>query len=328
MSEDRLASPPADTERRAPSGAVTTQSLRSIIDAALRISPAQPVFHWRASRALAVLAYHEIRDPDRFATQLDHLCRDAHPVSLAEVIGAIEGRSGLPARAVLVTFDDGHRDVIDIAMPLLRERGIPAVAFVVAGLIDTDRPHWWTEVKDLIRADGRAPAVEGLAPEAAVRALKVVPDALRRETIAALRRTATRPAQAVSQLTAADLRRLGSEGVAIGNHSLTHPCLSRCDVQLIQHEVDASQEVLARLLGHEVESFAYPDGDRDERVTGVVRNAGIRAAFAFDHRLSDLRPPDPLHVSRLRIDADASLKRFRIVTSGLHPAVHRLRGLS
>ena len=34
-----------------------------------------------------------------------------------------------------MTFDDGHRDVLDVAMPMLRERGIPAVAFAVAGLI-------------------------------------------------------------------------------------------------------------------------------------------------------------------------------------------------
>ena len=300
---------------------------RTRVDAVLRWTPAQPVFHWRAGRSLAVLAYHDVRDPERFAAQLDHLRRTAHPVDLTDVVGAADGR-GLPRRAVLVTFDDGHRDVLETAMPLLRERGIPAVSFVVAGLVDTDTPHWWTEVKALVERGGTAAAVAGPSPEDAVRALKRVPNARRLAAIAELRASARAPAQAVPQLTTSDLGRLESEGVAIGSHSLTHPCLSRCEPGEIEGEIDRAHEILARAVGHEIESFAYPDGDLDARVERVVRRAGHRAAFLFDHRLSPPRPRNALAISRLRTDAGASLDRFSIILSGLHPTIHRLRGLA
>ena len=63
-----------------------TGGTRSMVDAVLRRTPMQPVFHWRAARSLAVLAYHDIRDEDRFSAQLDHLRRAASPVGLAEVV--------------------------------------------------------------------------------------------------------------------------------------------------------------------------------------------------------------------------------------------------
>jgi len=304
-----------------------TGGTRTMVDAVLRRTPVQPVFRWRAARSLAVLAYHDIRDPDRFSAQLDHLRRAASPVSLAEVVRAAESGGGLPRRAVLVTFDDGHRDVLEVAMPMLRERGIPAVAFAVAGLIDTRSPHWWTEVKELVRAGGSAPVVAELRPDDAVRALKKVPNDARLRAIEELRRTASTPAPPVDQLSGSELVRLESEGISIGSHSLTHPCLSTCEPETIRTEVEEAHAILARALGHEIESFAYPDGDRDARVADAVRKAGHRVAFLFDHGLSPARPLDRFHISRLRVDGDATFDRFRIILSGLHPTIHRLRGL-
>jgi len=301
---------------------------RPVLDALLRRSPAQPLFHWRAARSLAVIAYHEIRDGERFSQQLDYIRRAAHPVTLDDVIRAAEGRAGLPARAVLVTFDDGHRDVLEVAMPMLSERQIPAVAFVVVGLIGSDAPHWWTEVKALVRAGGSADAIDGADAEGAVRALKRLHDDVRLASLTQLRRTAQRRAPRVPQLTPAELGAMESAGIAIGNHSLTHPCLSNCETEKIREEVERSHEILTEALGHPPDAFAYPDGDRDTQVTNVVRRTGYRSAFLFDHRLSAQRLSDPLNISRLRLDTDTGFDRFRIVVSGLHPTIHRLRGLS
>jgi peptidoglycan/xylan/chitin deacetylase (PgdA/CDA1 family) len=298
---------------------------KTFVDAALRRTPLQPYFQWRSARSLAVLAYHDVRDQERFGAHLDYLRTKTAPVALDEVVRAAEGTSRLPNRAVLITFDDGHRDVLDVAMPMLRERGLPAVAFVVAGLLDTETPHWWTEVKDLVRAGGHSSQTANQGPDEAVRILKRVPDTARRGAIEELRSTAGRSAGAVEQLARTDLRTLESNGIAIGNHSLSHPCLSRCEDEAIRTEVGDAREILERAIGHDVDAFAYPDGDRDPRVSGVVRSTGHRVAFLFDHRLSELPARDPMNISRLRVDTDATFDRFRLITSGFHPSIHRVR---
>jgi peptidoglycan/xylan/chitin deacetylase (PgdA/CDA1 family) len=289
---------------------------RANLDRLLARSPAQWAFHRRARQRLAVLAYHAVDDPARFAAQLDHLTRWAHPLSLDAVVATVRGRRGLPEGAVLVTFDDGARSVYDEALPLLRERGIPAVAFVVTGLLDTDDPYWWTEVEALARGEG-VPLV---------RRLKAMPDDDRLATIAELRRVATSPAPRVPQLRRHELRALESAGIAVGNHSHTHPCLPRCADGKIGAEVADSHAVLTDALGHAPVAFAYPNGDCDARTHEVVHGRGYDVAFLFDHRLSPAVPADPLRVSRLRVDSTTSLDRFRTIVSGLHPAVHRLRG--
>lgn len=298
---------------------------RVLADAGLSRSPAQPVFHWRAARRLAVLAYHGIEDPDRFEQHMEHVRRRMHPVSLETVVRSTRDGSGLPPRACLVTFDDGHRSVLESALPILTARGLPAAIFVVAGVIGTDQPLWWDEVKDLARAGGTVTGLGELGPDDLVRALKPLPDDRRLEALEQLRGTAPRSARRVWQLDRADLRLLESSGVAVGNHSMTHPCLSRCSDSKIEDEVQGAYDVLTSALGHEPEAFAYPDGDRDPRVQAAVSAAGHEVAFLFDHRMNPA-PPDPLNVSRLRVNSDTSLDRFRTIVSGLHPAVHRALG--
>jgi peptidoglycan/xylan/chitin deacetylase (PgdA/CDA1 family) len=115
--------------------------------------------------------------------------------------------------------------------------------------------------------------------------------------------------------------------MAIGNHSLTHACLSRCSDEKIEREISAAHGVITEALGREPRSFAFPDGDHDGRAKQVLTRLGYEVAFLFDHRLSPVPPPDPMAVSRVRVNSRSSLDRLRIILSGLHPAVHRLRGV-
>lgn len=285
--------------------------MRPWVDGALRRSPFQPAFRWRASRRLAVLAYHAIDDPERFEAQLDVLRREAHPVTLADVADATRRGGVLPRRAVLVTVDDADATLRDLGMPLLRERGIPAVAFVVTGVLDGDRPIWTHEVAALASRD-------------LVRSLKRVPDADRRATVAALLDGSDGPVPPSPQLRRSDLATLRSAGIEIGNHTASHPILPRCDDHTLRREIEEAHATLGTVLGEPPRSFAYPNGDHDPRAEDLLRDLGYVTAFGFDHRLAPV-PPNPLLISRLWANASDPIDRFRIVLSGLQPALYRAR---
>jgi peptidoglycan/xylan/chitin deacetylase (PgdA/CDA1 family)/O-antigen ligase len=302
------------------------ERFEGMVDAGLSRSPLQPIFQWRAERKLSVLAYHGIDQPERFEQHLAFLRENAHPVSLAEAIGAIKGRRGLPPRAVLITFDDGDRSVLEAGLPALQTADIPGVVFVVSGFLDTEQPFWWEEVEWLVRAGARLPEQNGKGPSLAIQALKGVSDERRRRLVEDLRRQ--RPDMMVRkpQLLRADLATLESAGIAIGNHSLTHPCLRRCTDARVQQEVVEAHGILESVLADPPAAFAYPDGQWDARASRALRGLGYDAAFLFDHRASSIPVKDPLRVSRLRVNAGTSMDRFRTILSGLHPALHRLRG--
>ncbi|MFJ9951687.1 polysaccharide deacetylase family protein [Kitasatospora sp. NPDC091207] len=300
---------------------------RSGVDAVLRNSPLQPLFRLAATRRLAVLAYHGVDDPRTFALQMARLVRIARPVSLARVEQAVHSGRPLPARSVLVTFDDGDRTVLTEGLPVLTRLRIPAAAFVVTELIDSDRPFWWSEAAFLASRDGTARSLAGCAPDAVVRRLKTLPDRDRRAALAELRESARARAPRQEQLTRHDLLTLHRSGVAIGNHTAGHPCLDRCEDDILRDEITSAHHALTGWLdGEEPTAFAYPNGNTDQRAGAVLRRLGYRVGFLFDHRHDRLLPGRPLRISRLRVNSTTSRDRFDTILSGLHPAVHRLRG--
>lgn len=101
-------------------------------------------------RALRVLMYHKVNDrPENpisvpiglFDEQMTVLAELGYEVvSLDAVLDHVAGIRPLPPGAVLITFDDGYRDVLENALPVLRRHGYPAVIFVPIGYLDDARP--------------------------------------------------------------------------------------------------------------------------------------------------------------------------------------------
>ena len=53
--------------------------------------------------------------------------------------------------ARLVTFDDGYRDNLDVAAPILVRLGVPAACFVPSATLDAPRLPWWDHVAYVVK---------------------------------------------------------------------------------------------------------------------------------------------------------------------------------
>ncbi len=103
-----------------------------------------------AERTLRVLMYHKVNDfwPNPttvptavFDEQMSLLGELGYQtVSLDAVLEHYLRGAPLPPQAVLLTFDDGYRDNLENALPILRRHGYPAVLFVPIGFLDDTRP--------------------------------------------------------------------------------------------------------------------------------------------------------------------------------------------
>jgi len=101
-------------------------------------------------RTLRVLMYHKVNDVQgntvtvpvgHFDEQMAQLGELGYrPVSLQQVLDHYLGGEPLPDGAVLITFDDGYRDNLENAVPILRRYGYPAVLFVPIGYLGGRRP--------------------------------------------------------------------------------------------------------------------------------------------------------------------------------------------
>jgi peptidoglycan/xylan/chitin deacetylase (PgdA/CDA1 family) len=71
--------------------------------------------------------------PDAFREHMSVLARRARPVALSDLVACARDRRPFPRDAVAVTFDDGYKDLMEFALPVLREFKIPAAFFIVSG---------------------------------------------------------------------------------------------------------------------------------------------------------------------------------------------------
>ena len=240
----------------------------------------------RRQRTGRILMLHGIGGEDHptdlFEEQLCYLKRHFRIVPLGELI------SGRGAGAVALTFDDGLRNSLTDAYPVLRRLGLPATFFVCPGLVEERRWLWSHEMR--ARLAGLAPAARGnlFRGDDPIAWMKTLPP--RERAIVEARVRAATPGfeptpdqrQRYDLMDWDDLGSLDPAIVTIGSHTLTHPILTTLPPDDLSKEVRDSRRLLEERLGRPVRFFCYPNGSHDDRVVACVKEH-YDAAVTADH---------------------------------------------
>jgi peptidoglycan/xylan/chitin deacetylase (PgdA/CDA1 family) len=263
--------------------------------------------------------------PRKFEAALEFLSRYYAPVCLQDVLTDCDGR-GLPSRAVLVTFDDAYASVAELAAPLCRRFGVPAVFFVNAAFLDNQRlaPDnlvcYVANVFGMETVNAAARAVRGTeTPE--LRSLSevfscffpIVSLAEREAFLSALRQLAgineSRMAkEAGLYLTSKQLRELASFDFEIGNHTYTHVHCRSLSREDFGPQVDRNKAELEALSGTRVRSFSQPYGSSTDLTRDLVehlKSSGHKAVF-LSESVANPRGADPFHLDRVSTRAESA----------------------
>ncbi len=329
---------------------------RTLLDLARRTRLLRAVGASYGRGRLTVLAYHRVVDhevsgfdtmrrnvsatPEAFDGQMRAVAGYFSPVAMQEVVAFVDGGAPLPARPLLVTFDDGYRDNLTEALPILRHYGIPATVFLATDHIGTASPLWWdfaaycfahTErqaadlpelgardwtgerVRDQVLAEW-SEHLKGLAHERRQAAVAELPDRLEVNV----------PAAAFDGLMLSwdEVRSMREDRVDFGAHTRTHPILTRVDPERARREISGSKAAIEAKLGDTVTSFAYPNGqpaDVTPEIRAMVQEAGFRVAvtlFPGPARPNEVRR-DPLMIRRVFVHHRDHPSRFAAKVMGL-----------
>ena len=293
---------------------------------------------------LPVLTYHRVAVPDddhypglisaspeAFAEQVDALRRRFTFLSLQTVLDRLAGGAPVPARSILLTFDDASTDFAVSAWPVLRAHGIPAALFVPTAFPDRAIPFWWDRLyAALIRTARTEPLDAGdltlpLAtpvgpgrrlPGAARPAQGSRPPSRRWPRSTRFVGWLGDPGLGSSVLGWDELRRLAAEGVTLAPHSRTHPLLTRVEPADVDAEIDGSRDDLVREIGSAPPAIAYPSGSHSDGVVARVAALGIRAAFTTVRGVNDLRRADPFRLRRINVGGRSSPALIRAQALG------------
>ena len=263
----------------------------------------------RKAPAFPILAYHRVNDEDDpffpslptevFERHMAFVARAYVVLPLEELVSRM-GRNAVPRNALAVTLDDGYRDNLTHAAPVLSRYGLPATVFLATGFIGTGDVPWFDRValafKGARASAYRAPwgatvPLESRADRLAALAgmlahLKGQADQDMRRAVDGLLETLGAGDESGFKnwmLDWDDVHALGGLGVGIGAHTVTHPILSRVTPEQAWAEIDGSRAMIAAAYGRPPRAFAYPNGkpaDYTEAVAALVRRAGFTCAVA------------------------------------------------
>ncbi|HOT29780.1 MAG TPA: polysaccharide deacetylase family protein [Candidatus Ozemobacteraceae bacterium] len=100
------------------------------------------------NRSVPVLYYHRVGAPDPihlsvptplFAAQMAYLARHGwKTLTMRQLIDHVTGIAPAPRKSLAITFDDGFRDNLTEAMPILKQHGLRATVFAVGSLVRPD----------------------------------------------------------------------------------------------------------------------------------------------------------------------------------------------
>lgn len=283
-------------------------------------------------RHLPVVRYHSVSEaPDYcphsisipaalFEREIRYLASRYRVITLEEGVRCLlEGRP-FPERGVVITFDDGYKDNVTAALPVLRRHGASAMFYVATGPVLRRERFWvgWLH-RAVFGADDARPIAEafGMDPDAArdvdrqalvdaisrrinTGALEVRHRALSRVE-AALGGAHRAPDGADFMMNEQDLRTLVDAGMEIGAHTVSHPVLTGLPDDEALAELRESRTMLEAALGRPIEHLAYPNGvcerNFDRNTVRLAREAGFTSA-ATSERGSVGRDDDPLALPR------------------------------
>jgi peptidoglycan/xylan/chitin deacetylase (PgdA/CDA1 family) len=261
----------------------------------------------RSGPAFPILTYHRVNDDADpffsalptavFERQMRHVARSYRVLPVEELADRLQ-RGGLPRNALAITFDDGYRDNLTHAAPILSRLGLPATIFLATGFIGTAEVPWFDRLAQGLKKTAaesvRAPWGESLdlagvparlrAMSQALEHLKRVPDEERhRQLEALLGMLGVTDQRSFKNLMLSwdDVHALRGLGFTIGAHTVNHPILSRVTPQRAWTEILGARTMIESACGVAPRAFAYPNGGADDytdTVKRLVREAGFTCA--------------------------------------------------
>lgn len=286
---------------------------------------------WLAQRQQArrVIMLHGVGGPDMPARDFENLVRwlqeTYRVIPLETLLSNFE--SGIPIDPigeVALTFDDGLRNLLRYASPVLRQFRVPATFFVCPGLIESRQWLWNHEARSRLKRLDKpvfSSLAESLAaPEGGVESMiawmKTLPLAKRKAVELRIREATTdfvpsaEEVDRFAPLAWEDFSQLDPALITIGSHTLSHPILPTLDDAELHRELRESRTMLEERLGRTVDLFCYPNGSSDARVYDAARQV-YRAAVTTQEGLVG-RDVDRIAIPRIPVSSSLPLLAWRM----------------
>jgi peptidoglycan/xylan/chitin deacetylase (PgdA/CDA1 family) len=250
--------------------------------------------------------------PRRLAGAIRTLSRFYRFVSLDEAVEMLAGRKPLRPYSMVLTFDDGYRNNVTHALPILRAHGVPAAIYLAAGHVEERRPFWVDRLDYALQQGAPGDIEVSVGPRTmtlhrATRGLlrdcyRAYRDAAKREArhdIEMLREVERLAARLEAEsgrrladifehddwtavLTWEEVKTAAAPDLIFGGHTVDHVRLARVDADTIRDQLTRCREMVEARTGRPCVHLAYPNGSYSREAVEIARACGYRSAVTTE----------------------------------------------
>lgn len=275
-------------------------------------------------------------EPETFEMHIRYLKQHFDVVSLSEMFSCVQDKEGSRSAGPVcaLTFDDGWQDFFKFAFPVLMRNQVPATVFLPTAYIGTN-DWFWTDRLGRIMATGiqrvkpggrGSPSDNPLMDrithlhgpfekrlETAISILKEREEKEIEEVIAELQERGDIGAAPLERifLNWEEVLEMRSSGwVSFGSHTHNHRILIHLKEEEVRKELNISKQILLRegVVDFSFIPFCYPNGASNQRIAGMVREAGYHLAVSTGTGWNE-KNASPFALKRVPIHQDMTASR-------------------
>jgi peptidoglycan/xylan/chitin deacetylase (PgdA/CDA1 family) len=266
---------------------------RTIFRIFSRIPFSLPLLRGLTRTKLIIPYYHTVSDEDilhvkhlykyktvrEFIDDMDFLLKTYAPLSLAQLLTYMKCGRSLPERVLLLTFDDGYREMSDIVAPVLLKKGLDATFFVNSAFIDNKELCYLNQASLIIerfqksRSSGLQKTLSGLLRSKEIACDNIASGILsiryqQRDVLAEIAHVLNMDFSEYlltnePYLTSRQVNQLINNGFTIGAHSIDHPMYSTLSLEDQLHQTIDSIKCIREMFHLDYGVFAFPFSDQD-----------------------------------------------------------------
>ena len=253
---------------------------------------------------------------DNFIYQLNYLTKNFDIISLDDLLLHLKSKSN--EFKIAITFDDGYRDNLDYAYPILEKFKAPATIFIITKFINNKFIPWWIKLDHFITTNKKI-----------IDNKKKIFEFYRNEILLSDQLTVDKKILSIIGinnkleynkifLNQKEIQYLGKRKlITIGSHSHSHYNFSKLTQEQTLSEFKISKSILEKIIKKKILHFSYPYGGPQNinfRFTKLLKNLGFLSAVTTIRK--KLYQPDEFELPRVFVNNDNHLLRLKLKLLG------------
>jgi peptidoglycan/xylan/chitin deacetylase (PgdA/CDA1 family) len=228
-----------------------------------------------------------------------------------QTVAILTGKEPFKPYSMVLTFDDGYRNNVTHALPVLQKHNAPATFFLSTGQVDRREPFWYDRLDYAIQHLRKEQHVFFAGQDFSFRPKQTETSraifTTLRNTIKANKLPYHETMEIVNLMTNRleenagsrladifekdhftaimsweDVKKVSDQGIIIGSHTVDHVILDQVDRVAVREQLISSKKAIEEQTGKTCLYFCYPNGNWNKEIVSLVKETGFVAAVTTD----------------------------------------------